>query len=545
MNSIFQETTEFYPMALSKNKLITSIVLLLISFQSISAQDDLKSKLSELQSAERADYGMVISSIVETSPSLDELVQAIRDGAPVTTSDERKEKLVAGWSEWTAEDINGVSRPYQIYLPEAIANGESAAAVIIHMHGAVSRPDFGKGKGSPAATGYAGFIWPKVADKERYIVACPAGRQDCVWWSDNGVAHVDAVIRDLQRMFDIPEQSIFGAGFSDGASGCYYRAMTNPSPFAGFIALNGHPAVATQSGKQVYPANMAMSTTYAAMTQQDSLYPTKRIMPYILAAIREDADILAVSYPKMNHQPSYFKDQTPAIVSFMQSNRRTSRSRLRWKAAEASIGKVGGLELQEFASADEAAEVPDEVVMTSPGRLRIGIQFQPNSLKIAKVVADSAADSAGIKADDELLEIDGTDIPDNRKFRSILAAKSFGNEFNCTVRRDNSEVELSGKFPEFVSRPAFKRDLPTGFAECNFYESEGTAVDLTTKNVKKLRIWLPEKLAKRSKVIIAHNGTKEELKVNIISVEEILNNFAADPSGIEVPYTYIDVVSGK
>lgn len=506
------------------------------------AQRELVNKLGLLRGAEPSQYDSLIEKILESSPSPEDIVEAIDVGIVVAPSDDRTD-LAEGWSEWTLTDQKQVTRPYQLYVPKSVAGGERPTALIVHMHGGVGRPDFGTGKGSLQATGYASILWPELAEKENWIIACPVGRKECAWWTDNGVAHVDAVIRDVRRTVDFPEDSIFAAGFSDGGSGCFYRAMTKPEPFAGFIALNGHPRVASYaSKKQIYLPNLAMTRMLVVMTQQDSLYPSKSVLPHLVEAFANNADILMMSYPRMNHQPTYMEEQTAAVLNFIKSNKTIHRDYLRWYAADSTIGRVGregGLELLEFVDSNEAVELRDSNVMSIPERFRFGTEFFEGTMKVQMYSMNTAAANSGLRQSDILLKFDGKRVPDPATLRELVAYKVSGDPFTCTVKRKDEELKLSGKFPEFVAEPLYFRDRPTGFADCQFVTEGEPSIALTTKNVSRLRIWLPEAMSSLATVPVDHNGESKELAVNQLTTKELLEAYAKE--GAQVPRAYVEI----
>lgn len=508
-------------------------------------QEELPVQLSQLRVSIPEDYDKQIAGILSKKPTTEELASAL-GGVKFRSTDEAKAKRSSGWSQHEVADSNGTKRPYQIYLPEAIEKNESKpVALIVHLHGAVSRPDFGTGLGTPMAVGYANMLWSEVADKENFVVVCPLGRTECAWWTDNGIAHVDAVIRDVRRMVDVPEQSIFGAGFSDGASGCYYRAMVKPDPFAGFISMNGHPMVASRaSGKQIYLPNMAATSTIAAMTQEDSLYPSKTVMPHIAKALEFGADVLTISYPKINHQPLYFQDQTQTIVNFIKQTKRQNPERLSWYAADPDLGKVGWLELLEITDKEDAEETEDVAnVMSSPARIRMGIQLsQANPNLIEQVIEGSAAAGAGMQSGDLLLEFDGEKVVGSRALRGLLASKKHGEKFSCKIERGEQQVELEGRFPPFVSEPLYSRKLPTGFADCVIQTGDSPQVNITSQNVNRLRVWLPGELASRSEIPVVVNGKRRTVTVDQLTPKEFLQRFAESRDAQRsARYAFIDL----
>jgi len=105
-------------------------------------QEDLPTHLSQLRSAQPSQYDSIIESALKNNPTAEALIKAIRDGVSAQPDESRKEKLVAGWSAWEATDSKGVTRPYQIFMPKNVSEGAKPAALIVHMHGAVGRPEF-------------------------------------------------------------------------------------------------------------------------------------------------------------------------------------------------------------------------------------------------------------------------------------------------------------------------------------------------------------------------------------------------------------------
>ncbi len=86
--------------------------------------------------------------------------------------------------------------------------------------------------------------------------------------------------------------------------------------------MNGHPAVASgASDRQVYLSNLINTPLIAAMTQEDSLDPSRKVLPHITAAIASGAPVHVISYPDLNHQPLYFKDQTTTFVNFINTTK--------------------------------------------------------------------------------------------------------------------------------------------------------------------------------------------------------------------------------
>ena len=508
------------------------------------SKNTLEHQLADLKSAHPNDYESIIEKLLSQNVDRDRLMKLLKKNIPPGSP----ANLAKGWSAWKATDKNGVERPYQIYTPESVSEGAEPAAVVVHIHGAVARPEFGSGLGTAGSVGYAGFLWPKVAEKQNYLIVCPLGRSDCVWWSDNGTAHIQAVIRDLKRKIAVPERSIFCSGFSDGASGCYYLSMVAPEPFAGFIAMNGHPAVgASASGKQLYLRNMRQTPFLAAMTQNDSLYPTHSLLPHLNMAIKSGAPIWLVSYAKANHQPTYFNDQTTAIVNFINNNKLArTQDRIRWQTADTGVGKVRWMEIMEIGQAKTDVEPWDELnLMTEPGRVSLGVELDSfASLKLKNVVSQGAAEAAGVVAGDTILKIDDTQVSGARELRNVLSTYKFGQKFTCTVKRGEEEKTLNGKFPAFTPQQHYLRSAPTAQIDCKMIAGDDPRIEISSVNVQQVRIWLEPGFAKNDTVNVIFGSGEDKISqafpVTRLSPKQLLETYADNPKSIHRD-RYVDI----
>ncbi len=505
-------------------------------------QSTLQEELSSLLSAAPEARAAIVERILIGNPAGDVLADALAAGvAPAPDGD----ALEAGWSAWTATDTAGVSRPYQLYLPASVAAGEAPSALLIHMHGGVGRPEFGEGLGSPNATGYGSLLWPDLADEHGFALVCPQGREDTVWWSDSGVSHVAATLRDVRRRIEVPDRRIFGTGFSDGASGCYYLAMAAPGPFAGFIAMNGHPAVASSaSGRQVYLRNLMTTRTIAAMTQEDSLYPSHSVLPHLTPAMAEGADLVLLSYPNMGHRPSYFDEQKGLFVRFLfETEREEAPERVRWLASETALGRASWLELLELGvGPDDAPALEDINVMTSPGRVRLGVSMEPGSTVASSVIEGSASAVAGLLVGDELTAFDGGALASTQDLRLALRQKTYGDEFTLSIRRDGKALDLQGVFPPFEPEPIYARSQSTSHMDCRVVVEDGSLrVEATARGVRRARIWLTREQAAAGTANVSVNGASSVLPVQRLSAEQVLERFAADGDGAGLRMHFLDL----
>ena len=491
--------------------------------------NDVGEALGKLISAQPDAAPRLIEKIVEADPGADAILAAFEDGIAPRPEEARRAKIVAGWSAWTATDTAGVSRPYQLYVPRAIAEGARPKALLVHLHGAVGRSDYGTGLGTPNTTGYASLLWPDLAEREGIVVATPLGRADCMWWTDPGVRHVRAVVRDVRRGLAIPERSVFASGFSDGASGCYYLAMTGPDPFAGFLAMNGHPAVAASSpGKQLYLRNLAASSIIAATTQEDSLYPSRTVLPHLQIAIGFGASVHVLSYPSMNHQPSYFKEQQSLITRFLSSNEPSAPSRLVWLTSDVELGRARWLEILELGktASDRDALTPSNVP-SEPGRVRLGVSLDGATSTLASIREGSLASSLGLRVGDEVQQINADRITSSTELRQALRSLTYGGHIALAVRRDGERIVVQGTVPDFTPEPIYQRERDTAHVDITIQhdgsgEKAPPIVKVDTHGVRRLRVWLPNVARLHDEAFVTINGKNRDVPIRTRSTVELL-----------------------
>jgi len=275
------------------------------------------------------------------------------------------------------------------------------------------------------------------------------------------------------------------------------------------------------------------------MTQEDSLYPSRSVLPFITKAITEGAPIYTISYPFANHQPLYFDDQTETVIQFMKKMKRNAyRQRLRWLMTDNVVGKVGWAEVLEFgASANESEPLAEINVMTTPGRVSLGVELETDN-KVKRVADDSLAAEIGIKPGDKIVEFDGVALNGSRQLGMAIRKKTYGDDFTCAVARGDEQVDFSSKFPEFTSRPVFSRKLPTSFFDCELDE-EGPMIRLQSRNVKRLRISLPDSISAKT-IELKRGDSKSQVKVQQFTAKELLSRFAESPNS-KLRTAYVDI----
>jgi len=480
--------------------------------------DDL---LPGLRTAPSGEVDAVVRAILETRPETAEIVARLSKALPVTVR-------TTGWSNAEATDEHGVTRPFEYYVPKSIAGKSEPVPLLVHMHGGVARPDWFPNPGQRSTGG----MWIESAEAEGFVVAFPSGRNDCMWWSEAGVANVRAVIREVKRHAPIDDDAIVGTGFSDGGSGSYYLAMAEPEPFAAFLPLNGHFEVASGASREnLYLDNLARTPLFIAATQDDPLYPAASLLPHVRAAMEAGASLHVVSYPRGGHRPVYFTEQRAAMTRFIVDTPRNPLPRaIHWRCAKPRLGRVDWLEVTAIGASDADPAAEEDVnVMSTPGRVRIGISldaaYEGEGVRVDRVTEDSLAAEIGLQSGDVLVAMDKKPIKGFPGLRALLDAKGHGDAFAFTVRSGETTREVEGRFPAFVARPAYAR---AGLTARIDLESEGNRIDVRCRNVREFRLRLAPALFGDGEIALTVNGKAVAPRIEILPLEAILRGYARD-----------------
>jgi poly(3-hydroxybutyrate) depolymerase len=516
-----------------------TIPLLILLALPALAEDELGVTLSALRAAERGKRDAAVEAVLALGPEMHEVVSRLKAGIQVPTIGE-------GWHLLEAVDGKGVKRPYQVYFPVSLKGMTGPVPLMVSMHGGVSRPEFIR---ELMRVG-AGAAWDASAEEEGFVCAFPMGRQDCTWWSDAGVDHVRAVIREVKRFAPIDDDRIVGSGFSDGGSGAFYLALAAPDPFACFLPMNGHPAVASAgSGHQLYLRNLKMVPLLATMTQDDQLYPAATILPHIEMAMRSGARILTLSYPTGGHRPVYFEEQRKTFERFFTETKRDPHPKeIDWWCADPARGRFRWVEVLELGPTPGDAEaLPDLNIMTTPSRVRIGIYvdqaFAGEGVRVLRLVDDSLAKELEMRPGDVVIAVDEHEIKAMRDLQVALGSKTYGDEVLLVVHRGEEILRFKGRFPEFKPEPIYQRDKPA--ARVSVRVEEGV-VRVLTRNVRKLKLLLPPGFNEERPFKLLVNGKEGDFEFRNVPLKALLERYAreADAGRLFTREVLIDLGGG-
>lgn len=493
------------------------LFLLVVSVQADPDADAVKLEraLVRLRTAPAAKADEAVQAVLALTSDRAAVAARLAKPLPVAS-------LGAGWHIRQAIDEKGTTRDFEMYVPKSLNGGP--VPLLVHMHGGVARAEYYAQPGRRSTGG----MWVEMADKHGFVLAFPYGRKDCMWWSEAGAANVRAVVREVKRLTPIDDDAVIGTGFSDGGSGSYYLALAEPGPFAAFIPMNGHFAVAASASReQLYLENLKGVPLFIAMTQDDSLYPAASMMPHIQKAMEVGALVKMVSYPRGGHRPVYFDEQKEVFAKFiMETAREPLPSSLQWRCANVRLGKMAWAEI----TAIGPFIIDNSVnVMDTEGRVRLGVgvdqAFEGTGVRIATVSKGSVAYVMGLAPGDVVVRLGDVSTDDLNGLRKALAAFRWGDKFQAHWMRGEKKFEVRSEFPAFTAKAVYARAKPTATLRV---KSEGQRIVVEMHNAPSFRLWLSPVMFGEDPIALAVNGKRVEPVVKDLTLEQICGRYAIE-----------------
>jgi hypothetical protein len=258
---------------------------------------------------------------------------------------------------------------YDVDVPAAY-DPARAYPVRVQLHGGVMMRESSESRGRGGRGGGSGTL-----EGAEQIYVRPTAWRDAPWWSRAQVENVDAILDSVKRLYNVDENRIVLAGVSDGASGLYYFAMRDTTPFASFLPLNGSLMVLANDrlgiDAELFPTNLLNKPFFIVNGGQDPLYPIRGVQPYIDHL--RDSGVVVEYHPRVEagHNTAWWPEMKETFESFVRSHpREPLPAKITWEATDRDmpsrahwlvIDKVRGA-----AGSDERLS-PDLNVFSGPG----------------------------------------------------------------------------------------------------------------------------------------------------------------------------------
>ncbi len=253
---------------------------------------------------------------------------------------------------------DGLEHFYAVNIPPAY-DPQRRYQVRFQLHGGI----YGRTDNQPRGTGEIGGL----AGAEQIYVLPYAWRQ-APWWSDDQILNLDTILDTLKRKYNVDENRVVLSGVSDGATGAYYIAMRDTTPFASFLPLNGFIMVLANEeidDGRIFPNNLLDKPMFVVNGGRDRLYPARRIEPFTRHLMKGGVEIAYHPQPQGEHNTRWWPDVKDTFEKFVADHPRDPHpNRLTWQDADLAHNGVHNrahwLVIDELGTAaGEAKELPD------------------------------------------------------------------------------------------------------------------------------------------------------------------------------------------
>ena len=149
-------------------------------------------------------------------------------------------------------------------------------------------------------------------DEQNVIEIFPCLRQDLAIFGFYGYVHLQQMVAQTKRLFNIDDNRVYLSGFSDGGKTVFNVAGLTPSAFASFYAIN--------SGLVSQPdfANLQARPLLAFVSGRDEVISPASVYSYAQEARRFGADWQVRRLPERAHYyPPYQQEVLPLLFDHM------------------------------------------------------------------------------------------------------------------------------------------------------------------------------------------------------------------------------------
>jgi hypothetical protein len=226
--------------------------------------------------------------------------------------------------------------------------------VRIQLHGGVMRPD-------PSPRGRGGN---RIPGAEQIYIA-PVGWSQAPWWSDAQLENLRAIMDTVKRTYNVDENHVVVAGISDGATGAYYVAMRDTTPYSSFLPLNGYILVLRSpelNAGDLFINNLRNKPLFIVNGGKDPLYPIDIVEPSIVHMNRGGVGIVYRPQKEAGHDTSWWPALKEEFEAFVRDQpRRPLPDKLTWETSETrSWNRAHWLVIDALGSTpNDAKDLPD------------------------------------------------------------------------------------------------------------------------------------------------------------------------------------------
>ena len=263
--------------------------------------------------------------------------------------------------------------PYDVYLPDTYDPSRSYQ-LRVQLHGGVMMRDQPTSDSPAAPNGRGGRRTSSPLPGDEQIYLMPTGWRDAPWWSAAQLENLEYEIDSLKRTYNIDENRVVLSGVSDGATGAYYVAMRNSTPFASFLPLNGSLMVLANDridvGGELFPTNLLNKPFFVVNGGNDPLYPARGVGPYVEHLNRSGVTLEYHPQQDAGHNTAWWPEVRETFERFVREHPRDPLpTRITWEVTDKQLpGRAHWLVIDRVRpSADVPPLEPDLNVFSGEG----------------------------------------------------------------------------------------------------------------------------------------------------------------------------------
>jgi predicted esterase len=421
-------------------------------FASVAAQQTVDAAFTRFWSAANPpEAAAAVDMVIKSGVSFDEALARLKRGRLYSSQVPRGIVRLS-------HRIGNRDFVYTLDVPDTY-DPARAYQVRFQLHGGVMRPE-----GTVRGTGGIGAL-----AGAQQIYALPYSWADAPWWSDAQLENLRSILDRLKRTYNVDENRVVLAGVSDGATGAYYFAMRETTPFASFLPLNGFIMILANPSlglrEELFPNNLRNKPFFVVNGGRDPLYPTAVVDPYVRHLQRGGVDLTYNPQPEAGHNTAWWPDMKEAFESFAREHPRDPHpAALTWETDSTDGGnRAHWLVIDKLGPGRSQAPLDDLNELAAGSSLNFGVRAA--GMRITSVLAGTSAERFGFLPGDVVVSINDRTLPRGLDLLEFLGIYDAGARLTFVVSRDDKPVALSGVYePTAIERrvPLFPHERPAG-----------------------------------------------------------------------------------
>ncbi len=434
-----------------------------------------------------AEIDQAVEMILELDPDIESLWANLRAGATYSADVPRGRHVL------TRANADGVEHRYVLYVPDSY-DPARRYPVRVYLHGGVSQPRRAEGD-----------WW---SNAERYVrtdslIVFPESWAESVWWQSSQVENLTGILNDIKRRYNVNENAVYMLGVSDGATAAYYYAFKATTPWAAFLAFNGHPLVLAgpSSGVdgQMYVTNLRNKPLFVINGGQDRLYSVNSVVPYLRRFIDAGIELFFRPQAEAGHDMRWWGAESQNIDRFIDTQlRRPMPDRLVWETeSTTSFNRAHWLVITGLGSVEGETSFDDFNEITPPapsvpiGLNTLGDVAGGAGVRLIDIGPESMADVTGVRPGDILVEVNGIAVATVDDLRAAVQAPRDGIGLPIRIEREGRSMTFILSPPEDVQEPlprqVFPHPEPSGRVQL---VRDGNQIAVVTRGVSRYTLLL-------------------------------------------------------